>query len=174
MTVVGLSQQGRHVRMSATVPLPRMVEPEMHCTHWKARPSGLMTVWNSPSGASTTQGRRAGRVMNDDDALAARYRALDLKEVAQPNKGQHRTAQVAPVMALLAGELDALLDHVQRDHEDRLPDLDLEAVDDGQGEGSRTLTVVPSPSRLAMDAATQRCDVALDNIHANAAPPTGW
>src|SRR5581483_12227527 len=78
-------------------------------------------------------------------------------------------AQVGEVVVALGGEFDAFLDAVQGQHEARLSDGDLEAIDDG--ECQRQPHGNPrAEAFLAVDAdrATQGGDVAFDDIHPDA------
>jgi hypothetical protein len=53
--------------------------------------------------------------------LSRRVPAADAEQLAQAHQRQHLAAQIGVVLSRLGGVLDALLDHVERDHEHRGP-----------------------------------------------------
>ena len=72
---------------------------------------------------------------NDDDVFTHRWLALNLKEVAQTDEGQHLAAQVQHVPArVLRLQFQALHHGIERNHVRRWPHRSQETVDDGQGQ----------------------------------------
>ena len=73
-------------------------------------------------------------------------------------------------MAGFGAVFDAFLDHVERDRKYRFADLDHEAIDDGQCQWQAHRDGGADPFATGdADAAAQRGDVALDDIHADTA-----
>ena len=147
-------------RISATSPVPRMLDPLMPLTWLKIFESGLMTVWASPSKGVHDKTAFASGIFDDDDVLARPGTAGYIKELSQTDEGQDLTAQVGVVMLTFAREFDALFDHVQWYDKNRAAYADLEAIDDGECHGQAKMrSVVPWAGRLSSSISPRRASM---------------
>ena len=102
---------------------------------------------------------------------------LDVEHCVQRDSGRYsprtRTTRSPPATVLmsLGDRLQRLHHEVQRQDEDLVADLDRHAVEDRQRQRQRrSAMVVPLPlARADLDGAAHRLDVALDDVHADAA-----